>query len=380
MKCKKCNSSSALIILRKKDLYCRECFLANVTHKFRSSIGKNKILGKADNVLICLSGKEGSTVLLDLINNALSLDNHKKLRITPIFLHLCENYETIKNVIEQCQKYNYDLYSPHISEYVQSKSHIPIVNSLPIVNNELIEEYNNMQNSMLPTVKDDFITNIKRTLYIRYAKLLNCKYIFTGETTTTLATKLLVNLAIGRGSQVQSNVGFLDSRDMEIKIIRPMKDISEEELKLYINSKNLKVNDKQTSKENEHTSLQTVISTFVSSLQENYPSTISTICKTADKIGLQDECDNERHNMCVICQSILKPDEKAISALDATSISKIVSLRKHTDSGIDVDMEKNVINSTIFPYIHNRLCYACSRNYAEIKQSKIPSYIIETQK
>lgn len=94
--CKKCGNPGN-IILRKKDSYCTECFKTNVNHKFRACIGKNKILAKNENVLICLSGGQCSTVLLDLIKNGISLDNHKKLWITPVFFHLMgKNYYTYK--------------------------------------------------------------------------------------------------------------------------------------------------------------------------------------------------------------------------------------------------------------------------------------------
>lgn len=87
IECKKCKEPSSVII-RKKDSYCTNCFVTNTNHKFRSCIGKNKILSSNEKVLICLSGGPGSTVLLDLIYNGLIMDNHKKLRIVPYFLHI----------------------------------------------------------------------------------------------------------------------------------------------------------------------------------------------------------------------------------------------------------------------------------------------------
>lgn len=87
MKCNKCDADSTLI-LRKTDLYCDKCFLTSTNHKFRACIGKNKILSKNEKVLVCSSGGPGSTVLLDLIHHGISLDIHKKLRITPYILHV----------------------------------------------------------------------------------------------------------------------------------------------------------------------------------------------------------------------------------------------------------------------------------------------------
>lgn len=60
-----------------------------------------------------------------------------------------------------------------------------------------------------------------------------------------------------------------------------MKDITEEELQHYVKLKDLRpVNAEHIRK----SSLQFAIKTFVSDLQQNFPATISTVCKTADKI------------------------------------------------------------------------------------------------
>lgn len=89
--CKKCENLGS-ILLRKKDLYCEECFISNVNHKFRACIGKNKILSGNENVLICLSEGPDSVVLLDLIYDGISLNNHKRLWITPKVLHVIGEY------------------------------------------------------------------------------------------------------------------------------------------------------------------------------------------------------------------------------------------------------------------------------------------------
>lgn len=86
-KCKKCEAPGT-IVLRKKDLYCDSCFLNNINHKFRSVIGKNKILSKNENILLCLSGGTASTTLMDMVHYGISLDSHKKLRVNPYALHI----------------------------------------------------------------------------------------------------------------------------------------------------------------------------------------------------------------------------------------------------------------------------------------------------
>ena len=83
-----------------------------------------------------------------------------------------------------------------------------------------------------------------------------------------------------------------------MKIIKPIKDISIEELNYYVHIRQLAPIHCNNIKNN---SLQSVISSFVSDLQENFQSTISTVCKTADKIG---DHINELKTLgrCIICE------------------------------------------------------------------------------
>lgn len=80
-----------------------------------------------------------------------------------------------------------------------------------------------------------------------------------------------------------------------------MKDISKEELMYYVNINNLNPIDQIDLKEN---SLQSVIGTFVTELQDSFQATISTICKTADKIGTHAE--EQTNQQCVLCEVSLE--------------------------------------------------------------------------
>lgn len=84
--CIKCNKEGFLI-LRKKNVYCHSCFLANVIHKFRSSLGKNRLMRSLEKVLLGISGGYSSIVMLDIIHNVIRLDTHKKLLIDPVCVH-----------------------------------------------------------------------------------------------------------------------------------------------------------------------------------------------------------------------------------------------------------------------------------------------------
>ena len=117
-----------------------------------------------------------------------------------------DNVENAHKIIQLCNKYNFNIYIARLSEYVNNTSVLPKQNSIPIVNTLTEEKFNNILSSISNSVCNDLLLKIKTSLFIRYAKILQCNYIFTAETTTTLAINLLSNIVLGRGSQIENDV------------------------------------------------------------------------------------------------------------------------------------------------------------------------------
>jgi cytoplasmic tRNA 2-thiolation protein 2 len=99
IKCKKCQLNNGFVLLQRKDVFCRNCFYDYCTHKFRSTIGKSKLVRTADRVLIAFSGGINSLALIHMINEGLNDSQHKKLRFLPsivyidgILNYICLNY------------------------------------------------------------------------------------------------------------------------------------------------------------------------------------------------------------------------------------------------------------------------------------------------
>ncbi|XP_039759755.1 cytoplasmic tRNA 2-thiolation protein 2-B [Pararge aegeria] len=363
MICRKCDAS-ATILIRKEYWYCNTCFITNTNHKFRACLGKSKTLSSNEKVLICLSGGANSIVLLELVHSGITLDGTKKLRVVPFFLHIIETAteDAIRKaniIIDQCKKHNFNLYVININEYYSTNNVLPKPN---IITQTKTEALNNMKLNVSTTIYHDAIVKIKRNLFLRVASELSCKIIFTAETTTQLAKRLLTNLAIGRGSQVEYDIGFADQRDKTIRILRPMKDISNEEIEYFVKLKQLyPVYDHS----NTETGLQSVIDNFVSDLQDNYPATVSTVCKTADKIGSMENTTNRKN--CTLCQSIVALKSAKLTAVEATIFSRQMCFKPSaTNDKIEVMQSISEDKNPIFPNINETLCYGCSRNYSEL--------------
>lgn len=87
-KCKRCDGKP-YVILQKKDVFCKLCFKQYTEHKFRSTIGKVKLIRPHHKVLIAYSGGQNSTAMLNLTLHCLNLDNPStRLLLKPYLLYI----------------------------------------------------------------------------------------------------------------------------------------------------------------------------------------------------------------------------------------------------------------------------------------------------
>lgn len=87
-KCNKCREQTPCILLRGKDVYCRQCFISGTTHKFKSLLGKHRLINPNEKVLILHEPGHASAALLSFLRTGLDLDTPKKLRFKPVFLFI----------------------------------------------------------------------------------------------------------------------------------------------------------------------------------------------------------------------------------------------------------------------------------------------------
>lgn len=81
-KCNKCRLESPCVLLRSKDKYCKTCFLAGTVHKFKSLLGKHKLIRPLDKVLVIHKCGHPTSALLHFLRTGLDLETHKKLRFS----------------------------------------------------------------------------------------------------------------------------------------------------------------------------------------------------------------------------------------------------------------------------------------------------------
>lgn len=402
--CVKCGQPSVLVT-RIHDPFCKNCFQVYVVHKFRSAIGKSKLIRDGESVLVAFSGGTNSSALLHLIQDGLSLRAHKRLRFTPTLLHVDESCVLVERTDEVNQKRKQIqetmLKSGFPSYWIQLEQSLKIstaqasvtANDTVSKNEESCEGLqlnylgkdpdstllpedpseedstkllDMIKNFKSPTAQEDFFLNLRTQLMAVAAKQLGFSKILTAESSTRLAVRILSDVAQGRGSQLSLDTGISDERNPSVMFMRPVRELNAKELAIYNNLFGVTsvFMPKLTTKTVMTTSIERLSETFVTGLQADFPSTVSNIVRTSAKLGAPDV---KRSDKCSFCQSPLDTNVGNNSALGAVLFSQHMSRPTVNNSGderAETVQSSSFTNSINIPNINTNslketMCYGC---------------------
>lgn len=201
------------------------------------------------------------------------------------------------------------------------------------VNENDNDEYNEQLYTILTKLPDetsriDLIDQLRRKLLIAAAQKLNCNKIFQADSTMDIATKVLANICLGRSNQLSTLANFCDARYADIKILKPMRDFTQQELLYYsefYKMDSIKLRESNVSAQT--SSVQALAYNFTTGLESQFSGTLSTIFRTAEKLSVKGKEEQCVENNCVLCDTRLdfKSRDDEVSALRAIEISKLVS-------------------------------------------------------
>ncbi|KAL1498303.1 hypothetical protein ABEB36_009121 [Hypothenemus hampei] len=330
LKCNKCRENIPVVLLRHKDAYCKECFLAGATHKFKALLGKTKLIRPHDRVLISYEVGHPSTALLHFLRSGLDLNTPKQLRFEPVIVFLEDQWHlTVEERIEIVEKVKKEIswfkFQVNLVSFADSVCNNNIVISQ--MNLELHENNKENINSILKkhinrTNKKEVLNILRRNILISIAKKLNCRYIITPELSVDIATNLLTNICLGKGSQVPDDTGFCDHRDKDVKILRPLRTFDMKEVAFYNIFNNLTPVTVRQPDVHQYSSIQTLVNHFITDLQDNYPATVTTIVKTGDKLASGDHIVRDK---CKLCQGIILEKTDELNSEESTKFSRLLS-------------------------------------------------------
>ncbi|XP_076053762.1 cytosolic thiouridylase subunit 2 isoform X2 [Oratosquilla oratoria] len=345
--CRKCQAGEAHIVLREKDVYCRDCFNIYFIHKFRSTIGKSKQILHGDHVLVATSGGMSSAAMAHLIRTGLDENSHKKLRFNPTFLHVdesCllkteeESKKRIQKLLSEISALKFPLYIVPLEKVLESNSIVPTCiteeySEVPASDSRYRERLKNLFSTCSSsTAKEDLLSRLRMQVICYAARGLNFKKVFVGDSSSKVATNVLVEVAQGRGSQLAENVHF-KAVQSGTEVFRPMRELLQNEIEFYVKIHEVDYIDSPTL-EIQGPSISSCTKSFIMGLQSEFPATVPTIFRTGNKLVGDTETkgkEEEMDTVCLLCRSSVDTYRKEASALYATKISHLFSRTRPPD-------------------------------------------------
>ncbi|XP_048886718.1 cytoplasmic tRNA 2-thiolation protein 2 [Brienomyrus brachyistius] len=449
--CMKCKANSATLIIRAGDAFCRGCFKEYYVHKFRAMLGKNRLIFPGEKVLLAVSGGPASSSMLAQVQQGLSQDVPKKLRFVPGIVYIDEGGATGQSMearqmaiaqlesIFQGTGFPFHIvhleqvfglpgsvleaasptptgtdgsYKSAVHQYIQSGSTGGAGPSEePVLDAQLgtIETPSSQHSQALErlfssvrtlTAREDLLMTLRQHLIVHTARTQSYSKVMMGDSCSRLAVKLLSNIALGRGASLATDTGFSDSRHGDIMVVRPMRDYTSKEIAFYnrmfcvtsvfIPSLDTKVPEKA--------SIQHLTESFVTTLQTDFPSTVSTIYRTSEKLqtaSVPQDRDAGLTARCLLCLCPLDTTCDKASAFHATLVSEKLSQklpaeaappkqgcsssmgRQGKDCGALTDGCCSSDRMGHVPELKSLLCYSCRLTIQDTTAvDSLPPYIL----
>uniref|UniRef100_A0A8C1YYZ4 Cytoplasmic tRNA 2-thiolation protein 2 n=1 Tax=Cyprinus carpio TaxID=7962 RepID=A0A8C1YYZ4_CYPCA len=389
-KCMKCKEGAAVLIIRVNDAFCRACFKEYFIHKFRAMLGKNRVIFPQEKVLLAVSGGAASCSMLSQVQEGLSREAPKKLRFMPGIIYIDDGGACGRSA-EERQRSNALLksiftetgfpyfivsleqvfslpasvlvpgtsdpdpsnlsYKQAVDQYVKEKQTLTEENvasavaQLSMGDSAYSPEHKLALERLFSslktlTAKEDMLQTLRQHLILHIARENGYSKVMMGDSCSRLAVRLLSNIALGRGAALASDTGFSDPRYGDVVIVRPMRDYSSKEIAFYsrmFNVPSVIISGLDT-KTHDKASIQRLTESFVTNLQSDFPSTVSTIYRTSEKLHTvmpPQSQSAEPASKCLLCLCTLDTKEDKASAFHATLVSEQLSQIKLQDLSLD---------------------------------------------
>jgi len=373
--CLKCKTKPYEINIRENYPLCKECFLSFMQHKFRTNIGQAKKIKKGVNVLIALSGGSCSRALLDIFYNyhkgAENPKSGKIQRFKDIAVVYIDdsivtgenNVETIKSIVAQ---YNIPLIIRPIEDVftISLNDNENNSNILNVIKNddkkEIILSPNDTTIDTKVAIKELFdsiplladkealLNNLRLVLLNYIAKESEYPVLCLGDSSTKTAIDVISFTCKGRGSSLPIDVGSESELVKGVITIKPGKTLLEKEFIQYNEYVGLTTVPKKEFSDSERAkSIDLVSLDFITDLQTNFPSTVTTVVSTANKLNLNQE--NYTSHPCSLCLCPIRKDSEKWYASHA--ISEIKDIHDYNYDHTEVYKD--------IPIYYQNLCFNC---------------------
>ncbi|XP_077982237.1 cytoplasmic tRNA 2-thiolation protein 2-A-like [Glandiceps talaboti] len=429
--CMKCEESAVISLKSSNSAFCRECFLKYFIHKFRSTIGKSKLVKNGEKVLLAFSGGQSSSAMLKLVQEGLNEETHKKLRFHPGVVYIDEGAVTSQSLEERhsilskvqsvFSQYGFPCHiesletvldledseeggqhsetsRERLSNEKTSSDLCSGLDKLIIDESQTQRLQDLLASTKSLTAKEDLLQVLRTKLLLHIARTHDYDRIMVGNSGTNLSICILADLAKGKGAAVPLDTNFADRRYGDIYFLRPMREFIHKEIAIYNRYHSIEpiIIPTLTTKVSVNASINQLTEAFVNGLQVNFPSTVSTVFRTGEKFCAgksPSPGDTGPYKCCVLCQASLDTDVGKSSALQSTEFS--LSLMKtnnvptnQSDEGCcndtgteccgqgDGSCHSNPKINLTPEQMKEYLCYGCRVTLRNMKDvDKLPRYV-----
>ncbi|KAG8144213.1 hypothetical protein E2320_001305, partial [Naja naja] len=271
------------------------------------------------------------------------------------------------------------------------------------------------------TAKEELLQTLRTHLVLHVARRNGYTKVMVGDSCTRVSIKLLTNLSLGRGAFLAMDTGFFDSRYGDVLILRPMREYPAKEIAFYnylfgvptiftpgldtkvghwerrllagdggaplVGQEDLSSRDRcfHFPQASDRASIHLLIESFLCKLQLEFPSTVSTVYRTGEKLSaVPPEAQPDVPTAlasCLLCLCPLDTNVEDGSSLQATLLSEKLSQRPPaaegccgggTQAGCCREPPAGRETSHLDPL----LCYGCRLTVKELScVESLPPYI-----
>ncbi|XP_074737341.1 cytoplasmic tRNA 2-thiolation protein 2 isoform X1 [Strix uralensis] len=425
--CVKCGQGSAALVIRLGDAFCRGCFREYFVHKFRAMLGKNRVIFPGEKVLLALSGGAASSAMLRQVQEGLSRETAKRLRFVPGLIYVDEGVVRGQSAAQREQSlahvetllratgFPYHLahleqalelpasilrpgpggsgepnssYKEAVEGFIQQQRHegdrdggtsLPGSQELPpdaprlpaaARTQELLRLFEAVET---PTAREELLQMLRTHLILQTARSRGYTKVMTGESCTRVAIKLLTNLALGRGAFLAVDTGFADNRHGDVMVVRPMREYTAKEIAFYNHFFDVPtvIMPPLPTKRREKPSIHHLIERFLLGLQEDFPSTISTVYRTGEKLSPAPAQASSESQRCLLCLCALDIAGEEELALEPTLITE-----EPEPAGNGCCQDTPTAGTESKAAFVPLLCYSCRLTFKELGPlATLPAYV-----